>query len=173
MPGRTGSNPPDYQFYELLNRLEVTTNNINNVYRELKAVDDRLQQRHDELLGEVTSNNANTPLAVAQPPPPQIKDNTDLLISISRRLENVERSLSKLQESAGNQDYKEHLTGLHNTLRDTRDNLMESFVGRATVASTSPGLWGIVGVVAGSQFLLGLAYVIYKRRRGRSSKKIL
>lgn len=103
----------DAQFYELLNRMQSATHSINNVYRELVAVEKRLHDRHDE------QNNKN------QPTFPQAQ-----IDAMDQRILRIENLVQKIQNDVEGRDYKEHLTTLERSLQEARttmlDNLPES-----------------------------------------------
>jgi len=167
---------PDAQYYELLNRMQSATHSINNVYRELVAVEKRLHDRHDEQ-------------ATKEPAPAFPISQLNVM---DERLLRIESIVQKIQHDVEGRDYKEHLTNLQQSVREAQttllDNLPQSIshskcplicvkmcmTNKLLVIKTSaPRMGMFIFVVIAFQTMLVGAYVLYKKRRANSPKKFL
>ena len=101
---------PDAQYYELLNRMQSATHSINNVYKELVAVEKRLHDRHDEQ-------------ATKEPAPAFPASQLNLM---DERLLRIEKIVQQIQSEVEGRDYKEHLTNLQHSMREAQTTLLDN-----------------------------------------------
>jgi mannose-binding lectin 1 len=90
--------------------MQAATHSINNVYRELVAVEKRLHDRHDEQ-------------ATKEPPPAFPISQFNLM---DERLARIERIVLAIQSDVEGRDYKEHLTSLQQSVREAQTTLLDN-----------------------------------------------
>lgn len=100
------SNSINMQFDEYNSRLQAVTHQVDNVFSELQSLGKKLEERHVEMAGK------------AMPTIPYEQ--------IDRRLQAIEQTVQRIQQEVESRDYKEHLTSLQATLKDTQSSLTDS-----------------------------------------------
>jgi mannose-binding lectin 1 len=146
------------QFADLHNRLQSLLKHISVVQRDIHEFEGQSSERHSELK------------AMRQFP-------FDQFNNMERRLENIERSIEQIQKdvSSKNKGYEKQLVELKKVVRENHGNLMEglpSTLGQV-VTGHAPSTGVFIAIIVGSQAILALAFVIYKRRRSMAPKKYL
>lgn len=107
----------DDQFADLHNRLQGMTHQIANIFGEFDRLARTLDERHNELLATKGSGSGSAPAAAAS--------NNDAIISLSRRLENIERVVQTIQKDVEGKDYREHFSSLQEAVEGVRGGLTE------------------------------------------------
>jgi len=99
----------------------------------------------------------------------------DSISEIKRRADTIETTVIRIRNDIEGRDYKEHLTSLQIALHDTRESLLNGLPASMSqiVNTSAPRLWLVVVILVGFQVALVGAYVVYKRRRAGSPKKLL
>ena len=82
------------------------------------------------------------------------------MISMENKIDQIKRDLE-------GRDYKDTLAGLNDALKETREGLV------GAVSRNAPQMGLFLFVIVAVQVGLAVAYVLYKRRRANSPKKLL
>ncbi|PHH61130.1 hypothetical protein CDD81_747 [Ophiocordyceps australis] len=153
------------QFTDLHNRLQSATHQIQAIYDTVKQLEQSGAQRSTELrqaeeqrfadLRKTFDSLSNRILAV-------IEGETD-------RLERVKRLEAEVRGMRS--DINNKLSSHHDSLQSYLGHHHASLAEAVTSSMPSHGL--LIAVVAGSQLILVVAYIVYKRRRANSPKKFL
>ncbi|KAI9742630.1 MAG: hypothetical protein M1818_003771 [Claussenomyces sp. TS43310] len=144
------------QFADVHNRLQAVFRHIGSVQRDLKHFEQRQTERHQELLGARTFP-------------------FDQFNAMDRRLDAMEKAINQIRLDVSDKDYVKLHAELKKTLQDSHTNLLEGMVGSVghAISSSAPRLGFFIFIIIGSQMLLALSYVLYKRRRLMAPKKYL
>ncbi|TAQ83422.1 hypothetical protein B7494_g8257 [Chlorociboria aeruginascens] len=146
----------DAQFADLHNRLQAMTKHINSINREIASWQQRSNARSDKfenLLNGVSSSlNSLSKL--------------NALENMERKMDTISNDMRQMKSDL-HQALDRHVAGIKGEVRATHSTLMGS------VADNAVGLGKYVLVVLGSQGLLILAYLGYKRRKAMNPKKYL
>lgn len=95
------------QFADLHNRLQGMTHQIANIFGEFDRLARTLDEQHKQVV-------ANIPPSAG-----------DAIAALSRRLENIERTVQTIQRDVEGRDYKESLTNLQQAVEGVRGGLTE------------------------------------------------
>jgi mannose-binding lectin 1 len=107
------------KFADLHNRLQGMTHQIANMFGELERMSRQMNDRHAELMAKLGANN----VADSSDKPQQT--NSDALLPLSRRIENIERIAYAIQRDVEGKDYREHLSNLQQSIEGVRGGLTE------------------------------------------------
>lgn len=99
----------DAQFYDLHNRLQLATHQINNIFREVQSLGKYLEERHNDLASR------------AMPHIPY-----DQISAMDVRIQTIENVVRAIQKDVEGKDYREHLTSLQAALKDTQTSLTDA-----------------------------------------------
>ncbi|KAK4693438.1 hypothetical protein P7C71_g3968, partial [Lecanoromycetidae sp. Uapishka_2] len=136
----------DAQFADLHDRLQLLSHSIDTVSREVKALAEKSEGRHQELSRNFVS--------------------ADKLSAIDQRLQGIEKTV---------RDYQGQFSNLQGILKDSHSSLAESLPKHMgdIINTSAPRMGLLLFVFVGVQLLLAGAYIIYKRRRAQGPKKYL
>lgn len=141
------------QFADLHNRLQALMKHITFLNRDIGQSRSELQNRFDAMASTMSHLEASL-----QP--------LSSLAAIERKLDAIQADVRQTKADLHNALDK-HVAGLRNEVRDGHQDVLGSITGSKT------GIGGFLLVVFGSQGLLVLAYVWYKRRKANGPKKYL
>ncbi|GAB7352626.1 hypothetical protein MBLNU459_g2999t1 [Dothideomycetes sp. NU459] len=163
----------DEQFADLHNRLQGMTHQIANIFGEFDRLARTLDQRHNELLNSRSSDSGSA--QQPPPPPPAAAPNNDALVSLSRRLENIERVVQTIQKDVEGKDYREHFDSLQQAVAGVQGGLSEHLPNTITqiISTSAPNMSRFIFVIIAFQVMLVGAYIVYKKRRANAPKKYL
>lgn len=141
------------QFQDLHNRLQSTNHQLSSVYRSVSRHHQLDEQRHTELkdiIGGLKGEFAKL----------------EQVDSLQQRIKDLEKEIRGMRNDLGKKiqanerSFKGYLTDHHNTLSQT-------------MLDSVPGHGKLIFILIGSQVVLAVAYVVYKRRKANSPKKFL
>lgn len=141
------------QFQDLHNRLQGTNHQLSSVYRSVSRHHQMDEQRHAEVKDLLGALQARL-------------DALDQLAAFQQRIVALENEVRNMNNE------------LHKRLSDTERSVHGALathhqsLARRMVDSV-PGHGRLMGVIVGTQVVLVVAYVVYKRRRANSPKKYL
>ncbi|KAF1356598.1 putative lectin family integral membrane protein [Delphinella strobiligena] len=145
------------QFADLHNRLQGMTHQIANIFGEFDKLSQLLNEKHNQIVGSIPPSSG------------------DAISALSRRLENIERTVQTIQRDVEGRDYKEHLNNLQQAVEGVRggltDNLPDSI--SQMITTSAPKMGKFIFVVIAFQVILLGAYIVYKKRRDNAPKKYL
>lgn len=144
------------QFADLHNRMQSTYHQLAAVYRAVTAHHAVDEQRHKEVQEMV--HNIRTDL--------KRLDKLDKVDGLQRTIAELQREVTSLRDQLDRR-ISSHETSFRSTLSDHHRLLSER------VADSIPGHGRLIFVVVGTQVLLAVVYVLYKRRKMASPKKYL
>jgi len=169
------------QMAQILALLQTLKTSVAELKEEVAGINTKVSAQGEELKAAVVDVPTHFPY--------------DSISEVKRRAETIEATVLRLRTDIEGRDYKEHLTGLQEALRDTRESLMSGLPQSmsqsksrclhaitmnleltqisAVITTSAPSLWLAIFVLIGFQMSLVGAYVIYKRRRANSPKKLL
>lgn len=134
------------QFSDLHNRLQSLMRNINAVHKTSDLQSQQAQARHEEVMGHIVR-----------------MDNTlDRIERLAKKIEQVQDDVTDLHNALDR-----NVANLRGDVRNTHSTML------STIASMGTGLGKFVLVVLGSNGLLVLCYLVYKRRKANTPKKYL
>lgn len=144
------------QFADLHNRLQIVNHQVNNIFRELEKLTKRQEERHTELM------NRAIPIY-------------EHVNGVERNVEKIENIVKAIQKDIEGKDYREHLTNLQNTLRDTQTHISEGLPAAMThiVTGAKPKMGIFLFIAVAVQVMVLGAYIVYKKRRNSAPKKYL
>lgn len=145
------------QFADLHNRLQGMTHQIANVFGEFDRLSRTLEERHRDVISHIPGSQS------------------DALAALSRRLENIERTVAVIQKDVEGKDYRETLTNLQQAVEGVRGGLTDHLpdtIGQM-ITTSAPKMGKFVFVVVAFQVMLVGAYIVYKKRRDNAPKKYL
>ncbi|KAL9048663.1 MAG: hypothetical protein Q9162_007610 [Coniocarpon cinnabarinum] len=149
------------QHHELLNRLHILSQNIENVNRELGALSSLQSQRHEEI--KQTINNPN-----------------NAIDTINRRMEMLATDLTHIKKDIGmagfgTGEYKASMSKLQVALREGQTELLGSLPGSLgeIVSTQAPKMWTFLFCLMAFQLILLGLYMVYQQRWKNSPKKLL
>lgn len=141
------------QFQDLHNRLQSTNHQLSSVYRSVSRHHQLDEKRHTEIRDLITGLQAELArINQIEPLQQRIKD-------LEKEVRGMRNDLGK-KIQANERTFKGYLTDHHATLSQT---LLDSV----------PGHGRLITIFIGSQIVLAVAYVVYKRRKAQSPKKFL
>lgn len=143
----------DAQFADLHNRLQAMMKHIIAMNREMTQSQSAATLRSNNLQGDFARLESQL-------------SKLDYLVSMDKKLDSIQADVRQTKADLHNALDK-HVAGLRSEVRDTHGKVLGS------IASNAPGIVGFLFVVFGSQALLVLAYVLYKRRKANAPKKYL
>lgn len=157
---RRSSSPSDNG--EVLERLNGLSTTLNNIYAQFSILEGHMDSRQTELKEKL-------PSAVGG------GVNTAQIDAIDRRIQAIEQTVLRIQRDIEGRDYKDTLAALQVALRQTQSELMSGLPQTMTniMSSSAPRIGFFVFVILGFQVALAGSYVLYKRRRANSPKKLL
>ncbi|TPX14321.1 uncharacterized protein E0L32_005517 [Thyridium curvatum] len=141
------------QFADLHNRLQSVNHHLSTIFRSVAQQGQIDETRHEEnqrALGELKG----------------LLSKLDRIGDLEQRIAGLERDLRAVRTDVANtmrnaeHSIKSHVSDHHSTLAET-------------VRGAAPGHGRLIFVILGSQVLLAVAFVVYKRRRAASPKKYL
>ncbi|KAL2202586.1 concanavalin A-like lectin/glucanase [Sarocladium strictum] len=141
------------QFRDLHNRMQATNHQISALFRTISKFQNAQAKNHESLIDLV--NSLNDRLA-----------SLDKLGDLSQRVTDIEKEMRSMRNDLGRKiqanerNFKGMLGDHHATLSQT---LIDSM----------PGHKRLFAVVVGTQVLVAVAYVLYKRRKANMPKKYL
>ncbi|KAK2594531.1 hypothetical protein QQS21_007750 [Conoideocrella luteorostrata] len=141
------------QFYDLHNRLQSATHQINSVYNAVSKHHQMDEQRHDEMKKAVDSLRHE--LAALR----QIGD-------LQAKIKDLESEIHSMHHDM-RQKLTTHGESLEANLRTHHRSLAQA------VTDSVPGHGKLMVFFVGTQIVLVVGYVVYKRRRANSPKKYL
>ena len=141
------------QFQDLHNRLQSTNHQLSSVYRSVSRHHQLDEQRHTELKDIL--NGIKAEFAKLD----QIETLQQRVVSLEKEVRGMRNDIGK-KIQANERTVKGYLTDHHATLSQT-------------MLDSVPGHGKLISIFIGSQVVLAIAYVIYKRRKANSPKKYL
>ena len=90
----------------------------------------------------------------------------DYLAAMDKKLDSIQNDVRQTKADLHNA-LDRHVAGLRNEVRDNHGRVLGG------IKENAPGIMGYILVVLGSQGLLVVAYVLYKRRKANGPKKYL
>lgn len=148
-PTTLTSNPT--QFADLHNRLQLLSHAVHNLFREITTHTLAEEARYNEILGKL--------------PQAATMNNLD------HRIQNIEMMISALKGEVEKGDHRGQFEKIHDSLGRVRGGVEEVLPG-LVVSGGRVGWGGVFAVVVVVQMLVGVGYVVWKRRR-RAEKKYL
>ena len=143
----------DAQFADLHNRLQAMMKHISALNRDTTHYQQNAKSENDKLVAQISRLEAS----IAK---------LDALASMERKIDEIKGDVRQTKSDLHN-SLDKHVTSLKTTVRDTHHSLLGS------VAANAPSVAMYVFVVLGSQALLVVAYLVYKRRKANGPKKYL
>jgi len=141
------------QFQDLHNRLQSTNHQLSSVYRSVSRHHQLDEQRHNELKDILTGIKVE--LAKLE----QIETLQARVVSLEKEVRGMRNDIGK-KIQANERTFKGYLSDHHATLSQT-------------MLDSVPGHGKLISIFIGSQVVLAVAYVVYKRRKANSPKKYL
>ncbi|UKZ79403.1 hypothetical protein TrVFT333_007156 [Trichoderma virens FT-333] len=141
------------QFQDLHNRLQGTNHQLASVYRSVSRHHQMDEQRHSEVQELFAALNAKLSLL-------------DQLASFQQRIVALENEVRNMNSEL-HEKLQANERAVHGALRTHHMSLT------ARVTENIPGHGKLIAVIIGTQVVLVVAYVLYKRRRANSPKKYL
>ncbi|GAB7360834.1 hypothetical protein MBLNU230_g0820t1 [Neophaeotheca triangularis] len=145
------------QFEDLHNRLQGLTHQVANIFSDIDKLSRKMEERHNEMLARM----------------PAVP--TDTINSMNRKLEGMDKTLSRVLRDVESKDYREHLNSLQQAVDTMKGGLTDHLpdtLGRIVTAS-APRMGMMIFIFVGVQVMLAGAYIVYKRRRAGAPKKYL
>lgn len=144
------------QFADLHNRLQIVNHQVNNIFRELEKLTKRQEERHVELMNRAIPIHEH-------------------VSGVERNVEKIEGIVKAIQKDIEGKDYREHLTNLQNTLKDTQTHINEGLPAAMThiVTGAKPKMGMFLFIAVAVQVMVLGAYIVYKKRRNNAPKKYL
>lgn len=141
------------QFQDLHNRLQGTNHQLSSVYRSVSRHHQMDEQRHNEIKDLLATLQSKVELL------DELSSFRQRIISLENEVRNMNNELHKKL-----QDNERSVQG---ALRVHHNSLTQR------VAESVPGHGKLIAVIIGTQVVLVVGYVLYKRRRANSPKKYL
>lgn len=141
------------QFQDLHNRLQSTNHQLSSVYRSVSRHHQLDEKRHSEVRDLLAGLQAEL-------------SKVNQMDALQQRVKDLEKEIRGMRNDLGKKiqanerQFKGYLSDHHATLSQT-------------VLDSMPGHGRLIMVFIGSQVVLAVAYVLYKRRRAQSPKKFL
>ena len=143
----------DAQFADLHNRLQFMMKHISTLNRDLSHYQATAKSENDKLVAQLSRfENSISRL--------------DNLASMERKIDEIKGDVRQTKSDLHNSLDKQ-ISSLKSTVRDTHHSMTGS------IAANAPSFMLYVFVVLGSQALLIVAYVLYKKRKANGPKKYL
>ena len=98
----------DEQFADLHNRLQGMSHQIANIFAQFERISTSLDDKHNELIGKIP------------------RSSEDAIGSLSRRIEDIERTVKIIQKDVEGRDYKEHLSNLQQAVEGVRGSVADN-----------------------------------------------
>ena len=143
----------DAQFADLHNRLQAMMKHISALNRDLSAAQGVATTRASKLQADVTSLQSQL-------------SKLDAVAAINTKLDTIQADVRQTKSDLHNA-LDRHVAGLRNEVRDSHGKVL------GHLTSNAPGIMGFLLVVFGSQALLVVAYLLYKKRKGNGHMKYL
>ena len=143
----------DAQFADLHNRLQSMMKRISTLNRDISHFQAMAKTENDKIAAQLSRFEASI-------------SKVDGLAGIERKIDEIKGDVKQTKSEVLN-SLEGHVSGLKSTVTDTHHSMIGS------LAANAPGVALYVFVVLGSQALLILAYVLYKRRKANGPKKYL
>jgi len=143
----------DAQFADLHNRLQAMMKHINSLSRELTQSQSVATLHANNLEGDFKRMESQL-------------SKLDDLVAMGNKLNSIQADVRQTKADLHNA-LDRHVAGLRNEVRDSHANVLGS------ITSSAPGITGFLVVVFGSQALLVVAYLLYKKRKANGPKKYL
>ncbi|KAM0470375.1 hypothetical protein ACHAPX_009995 [Trichoderma viride] len=141
------------QFQDLHNRLQGTNHQLSSVYRSVSRHHQMDEQRHNEIKDLLAALQSKVELL------DEISSFRQRIVALENEVRNMNNELHKKL-----QDNERSVQG---ALRVHHNSLTQR------VAESVPGHGKLIAVIIGTQVVLVVGYVLYKRRRANSPKKYL
>ncbi|KAN0095858.1 concanavalin A-like lectin/glucanase [Hyaloscypha variabilis] len=138
------------QFSDLHNRLQAMMRNFNALHNIFNEEKQQAHIRHEELMGHIV----------------RADNSLERIEKMMKKIEEVQADVRQTKSDLHNA-LDRHVAGLRGEVRSTHSTML------STVASMGTGLGKFVLVVLGSNGLLVLCYLVYKRRKANMPKKYL
>jgi mannose-binding lectin 1 len=143
----------DAQFADLHNRLQAMMKHISALNRDLTHYQQNARSESEKLVAQVSRLEASI-------------SKLDGLASMERKIDEIKGDVRQTKSDLHN-SLDKHVMSLKSAVRDTHHTLLGS------VAASAPSVAMYVFVVMGSQALMVVAYLVYKRRKANGPKKYL
>ena len=143
----------DAQFADLHNRLQAMMKHISAMNRDLNHYQVNAKSENDKLVAQISRLEASI-------------SKLDGLASMERKIDEIKGDVRQTKSDLHN-SLDKHVMSLKSAVRDTHHSVIGS------LAANAPSVALYVFVVLGSQALLVVAYVLYKRRKANGPKKYL
>lgn len=143
----------DAQFADLHNRLQAMMKHISALNRDITHYQQNAKSENEKLVAQISRLEASI-------------SKLDGLASMERKIDEIKGDVRQTKSDLHN-SLDKHVTSLKSTVRDTHHSLLGS------MAANAPSVAMYVFVVLGSQALLVVAYLVYKRRKANGPKKYL
>lgn len=144
------------QFQDLHNRLQQATHQISAVYRGVSKHHEMDEARHHEIKDMFTSMRAEFAKL----------DKLDQLGNLQSKIAEIQRDFANLRDDV-NRRMSASEAATRGVLSDHHRTLSQS------VSDNLPGHGRLIFILVGSQIVLAVAYVVYKRRKAAGPKKYL
>lgn len=141
------------QFADLHNRLQAMMKHISAISRDLTQ---------SQSTSTLRANNLQADFARMETQLSKL----DFLVAMDKKMDTIQADVRQTKADLHNA-LDRHVAGLRSEVRDSHGRVLGS------IASNAPGIMGFLLVVFGSQALLVLAYVLYKKRRSNGHMKYL
>ena len=143
----------DAQFADLHNRLQAMMKHVSAMNRDLTHYQQQAKSEHEKLVAQISRLESSI-------------SKLDGLANIEKKIDEIKGDVRQTKSDLHN-SLDKHVLSLKSTVRDTHHSML------GTVAANAPGVALYVFVVLGSQALLVVAYLVYKRRKANGPKKYL
>lgn len=144
----------DAQFADLHNRLQAMMKHLGSMNRHIIEYQANAKSQNEKLVAQISD------LSTA------LSSKLDDLASMKKKIDEIESNVRKTKSDL-TIALDKHVKGLTVAVTDTHHSLLGS------VAENAPSFVMYVFVVLGSQVLLIVAYLVYKRRKANGPKKYL
>jgi mannose-binding lectin 1 len=143
----------DAQFADLHNRLQAMMKHISALTRDLSHYQANAKSESNKLADQLARLESSM-------------SKLDGLANLERKIDEIKGDVRQTKNELHN-SLDKHVSSLKTTVRDTHHSVIGS------LAANAPSVAVYVFVVLGSQALLVVAYVLYKRRKANGPKKYL
>lgn len=143
----------DAQFADLHNRLQSMMKHISALNRDLNHYQANAKSENDKIAAQLSRLESSI-------------SKLDGLANMEKKIDEIKGDVRQTKSDLHN-SLDRHVTSLKSTVRDTHHSMIGS------LAANAPSVALYVFVVLGSQALLVVAYVLYKRRKANGPKKYL
>jgi mannose-binding lectin 1 len=143
----------DAQFADLHNRLQAMMKHISALSRDLNHYQANAKSEIDKITAQLSRFE-------------QSISKLDGLANMEKKIDEIKGDVRQTKSDLHN-SLDRHVTSLKSTVRDTHHSMIGS------LAANAPSVALYVFVVLGSQALLVVAYVLYKKRKANGPKKYL